>query len=127
LRTAADLLVPVNFLSSPNLDKLIHEETSVAPPGLPGAQPMKFTANGQTYDITSLHTDGSLGGLDLVINYDAHNISDPVAARSRNVELMKAMLSEHPELRQAFHGLWVYSSAPGQSPFANELPMNQIQ
>ncbi len=48
LQTAGDLLAPVNFLTSPNLDKLIREQTAVTPAGLPGAQPMKLTANGQT-------------------------------------------------------------------------------
>jgi hypothetical protein len=127
LQTAGDLLVPVTFLTSPNLDKLIREQNAVAPEGLPGAQPMKLTANGQTFNLTNLHTDGSLGGLDLVISYDAQNTSDPVETRTRNVELMKALLSQHPELREAFHGLWVYANAPQQRPFANELPMNQIQ
>ena len=127
LQTAAELLVPVNFLTSPNLDKLIREQNAAAPAGLPGAQPLKLAVNGQSYDVTSLRTDGSLGGLDLVINYDARDISDPVSARSRNLEVMKALLGQHPELRQAFHGLWVYANAPGQRPFAIELPMNQIQ
>jgi hypothetical protein len=127
LQTAAELLAPVHFLTSPNLDKLVREQNAVAPEGLPGAQPMKVSANGQSFDITNLHTDGSLGGLDLVITYDGQNISDPVATRSRNVELMKALLTQHPELKQAFHGLWVYATAQGQRPFAIELPMNQIQ
>ncbi len=40
---------------------------------------------------------------------------------------MKALLSRRPELREAFHGLWVYANAENQRPFAIELPMNQIQ
>jgi hypothetical protein len=39
---------------------------------------------------------------------------------------MKALLAEHPELRQAFHGLWVYANAPNQRPYAIELPMGDI-
>jgi hypothetical protein len=50
-----------------------------------------------------------------------------VATRSRNVEVMKAFLTQHPELRSAFHGFWVYANAENQRPFAIELPMNQIQ
>ena len=88
---------------------------------------MATVADGQTYEITNLHTDGSLGGLDLVVNYKAADVSDPVATRSRNIAVMKALLSQHPELRQAFHGLWVYADAEHQQPYAIELPMNQIQ
>jgi len=40
---------------------------------------------------------------------------------------MKALLNEHPELRDGFHGLWVYAHyANGQS-FAIEMPMKQIE
>ena len=127
-QTAANLLNPVYFISSPNLDKLLKEQAAVAPSNLPsGAQALLVNSGTQGFEITELHTDSSLGGLDLVINYQAKDTSDPVAARSRNLELMKAMLAQHPELREGFHGLWVYANAPHQAPFANELPMSQIQ
>jgi hypothetical protein len=127
-QTAANLLNPVYFLSSPNLDKLLKEQEAVAPPNLPaGTQPMLVNSGTQAFEVTDLHTDSSLGGLDLVINYQAKDNSDPVAARSRNLELMKAVLAQHPELREGFHGLWAYANAPNQAPFANELPMDQIR
>ena len=124
---AAYLLTPVDFLSSPNLEKLQKELAAVEPAGLPTDTPMTISAGGETFAVTDLHTDGSLGGLDLVISYKATDVSDPVATRSHILALMKAMLQQHPELREAFHGLWVYANAPGQRPFAIELPMNQIQ
>lgn len=126
-QTAEYLLSPVDFISSPNLDKLQKEMSGARPDGLPGAEPMKIVANGRTFDITNMRTDGSLGGLDLVVNYKTSDVSDPVATRSRNLDVMKALLSQHPEIREAFHGLWVYANAENQKPFANELPMNQIQ
>ena len=126
-QTAAYLLSPVDFISSPNLEKLQKEMDGVRPYGLPGAEPMTIAVSGQTYQVTSLHTDGSLGGLDLVVNYKTESVADPVATRSRNVDVMKALLSQHPELREAFHGLWVYANAENQQPYAIELPMSQIQ
>ncbi|HEY0797108.1 MAG TPA: hypothetical protein VGD64_15150 [Acidisarcina sp.] len=126
LQTAESLLVPVDFVGSPNLDKLIKEQNAVAPEALPGEKPMNLSANGHSYSITAMHTDGSLGALDLVIAYQAADNSDPVATRTRNVEVMHAMLTQHPELREGFHGLWVYSNVANQRTFANELPMAQI-
>ncbi len=125
-QTAAFLLNPVDFLSSPNLEKLQKEAQAVRPPDLPGANPLVLKANGQSFDITSLRTESFPGGLDLVINYRTNDVSDPVATHSQIVELMKAMLAQYPELRQAFHGLWVYANADRQSPYAIELPMNKI-
>ena len=126
-QTAAYLLRPVDFLSSPNLEKLQREMNGARPDGLPGAEPMKLESNGQVVEVTDIHTDGSLGGLDLVVNYKTADVSDPVATRTRNLEVMKALLKQHPELREAFHGLWVYANAENQKPFAIELPMSQIQ
>jgi hypothetical protein len=125
-QTAAFLLNPVDFLSSPNLEKLEKEAQAVRPIELPGADPFVLKAGGQGFDITSLRTESFPGGLDLVINYRTNDVSDPVATHSQIVELMKAMLTQYPELRQAFHGLWVYANADKQSPYAIELPMNRI-
>jgi hypothetical protein len=124
--TAAYLSTPADFMTSANLDKLNQEAAASRPDGLPGAQPMVVTAGGQTFSVTDVHTDGSLGGLDLVLRYTTADTSDPVATRAKNVELMKAMLAEHPELPDGFHGLWVFAEAPNQRPYGNELPMSEI-
>jgi hypothetical protein len=124
--TAAYLATPTDLLTSANLDKLNQEATAARPDGLPGAQPMTVSAGGKTYPVTDLHTDGSLGGLDLVIHYTATDATDPVATRAANVDVMKAILAAHPELREGFHGLWVFADAPNQRPFGNELAMGDI-
>jgi hypothetical protein len=130
-QNARYLLMPVDFISSPNLSKLDRELTAVKPEGLPGedAPTMTVQAGDTQFAITSIRTDGSLGGLDLVLHYNASpaTVVNPVAARTQALLLMNAMLKQHPELRANFHGLWVYEDAEGHSPFAVELPMNQIQ
>jgi hypothetical protein len=121
-KTAAYLATPADFLTSANLDKLNQEAAASMPEGLPGAQPMTL----KTWAISDLHTDGSLGGLDLVIRYAAADVGDPVATRARNLEVMKAILEAHPELRDGFHGLWVFAESASQRPFGNELAMSEI-
>lgn len=126
--TAAYLGVPVNYVSTGNLEKLVQEQQASAPPDLPRAgKPLQIAGvNGMHYQVTDLSTDGSLGGLDLVIRYVATDVSDPATARQQNIEVMRAMLAARPELQSAFHGLWVYAVAPGQAPFGIELPMGEI-
>jgi hypothetical protein len=124
--TAAYLASPADFLTSTNLEKLNQETANSRPDGLPGVQPMMVTAGGKTYSVNDLHTDGSLGGLDLVIRYAGTDVGDPVATRAQNLEVMKATLAAHPELREAFHGLWVFAEAPPARPFGNELVMSDI-
>lgn len=127
-QTAQYLLNPVDFLSSPNLQKLLREAEDVQPGGLPGEQPMSLTGDGQSFEITNIHSGELADQLDLVVNYKAATQQDPVAARAQVTAVMRALLQQHPELASAFHGLWVYADAPGgQPPFALELPMSQIQ
>ncbi|HTV81390.1 MAG TPA: hypothetical protein VME18_01975 [Acidobacteriaceae bacterium] len=127
-QTAQYLLNPVDFLSSPNLERLLREAEDVQPGGLPGEQPMHLNGDGQSFDITNLHTGELAGQLDLVVDFRGTPQSDPVAARAEVTAVMRALLQQHPELASAFHGLWVYASSPGgQPPFALELPMSQIR
>jgi hypothetical protein len=128
---ADNLVRPVNFLSSPNLQKLQNEAQQVQPSNLPGQQPVTFSANGQAYQITRLDTSTELGPLDFVIHYapdpaEAAQLRDPTEARHQVLDLMAGILAAHPGLRTAFHGLWVYADSNGATLFALELPMNQI-
>lgn len=128
---ASSLVAPVNFLSSPNLQKLHTEAQQVQPSNLPGQQPVTFSANGQSFQITRLDTSTALGPLDFVIHYtpdpaEAAQLRDPTQARQQVLQLMSGILAVHPGLRQAFHGLWVYADSNGATLFALELPMSQI-
>jgi hypothetical protein len=79
--TAAYLATPADFMTSANLDKLNQETAGARPDGLPGAQPMEIKAGNQAYSVNDVHTDGSLGGLDLVLRYSTTDAGDPVATR----------------------------------------------
>ena len=126
-QTAAFLLNPADFFSSPNQEKLEKEAQGVKPADLPGKEPLVLQAGGEDLEITGLRTENFENGLDLVVDYKAKNVSGPVATRAQILQLMNALLTRHPELREAFHGLWVYAYSGSGQPFAIELPMNQIQ
>lgn len=126
-QTALFLLQPVDFISSPNLQKLQHEAESTRPGDLPGLDPMLLNAGTQNFLITNLHTGELSNQLDLVVTYNATPNQSLVQTRAQVTAVMRALLQQHPELASAFHGLWVYASVPGsQTPFALELPMDQI-
>ena len=128
---AKDLLTPLDFLSSPNLQKLQQETEQVHPANLPGNAPVPLAGQGATYNLTALNTTTEFGGLDLDVHYtpDPTQVSElrtPVTARKQVTDVMLALLAQHPELRQAFHGMWVHADQGNSSLFALELPMNQI-
>jgi len=132
-RMAADILNPVEFLSSPNLEKLKHEEDRVHPVGLPDAEPLLIDARGSVFRVTSIDTTTALGALDLEVHYtpdttQATELHNPPTARKQVTELMTALLAMHPELNDAFHGFWVQADqgSGSASLFSLELPMNQV-
>lgn len=126
-QSAQFLLQPVDFLSSPNLEKLRKEADANHPNNLPGMDPMALTAGGRTYEISNVYSGDFGGNLDLIVDYRGTPGLDPVAARAQVTAIMQTLLQQHPGLRDAFHGIWVRSmSATNQQLFALELPMGQI-
>ena len=130
-RAAAYLLQPVDFLSSPNLDKLQHEQSRLRPEDFPGLKPMMLNAQGSAFQVSAIDLTAALGALDLDVHYtpdsvQATQLHVPSAARKQVLELMSALLALHPELREAFHGIWVHADKERASVFSLELPMDQI-
>jgi hypothetical protein len=130
-RTATYLLDPVEFLSSPNLEKLKSEADRVRPDTLPGTKPMMLDAHGSVFQVTAISATATLGPLDLEVHYtpnpaQAEQLHDSRSARKQVTELMTALLALHPELQEAFHGIWVYADEVSGSIFSLELPMDQI-
>jgi hypothetical protein len=128
---AGFLVDPVDFLSSPNMDKLRQEADKVRPQDLPADKPLTVSASGQSFQVSKVDTSVELGPLDFTVHYtpteaEAAQLRDPVAARKQVVDLMTGLLALHPELRSAFHGLWVYADSGSATVFALELPMDQI-
>jgi hypothetical protein len=131
-RMAAYFLDPVDFLSSPNLDKLQHETERVKPTDLPGTQqPLIIGSQGSVFRVTAVNTTTTFGALDLDVQYSpdqaqATQLHDPPIARKQVTQVMTALLSLHPELHDAFHGIWVHADQGSVSLFSLELPMDQI-
>jgi hypothetical protein len=125
--TATYLLQPAGFFSSTNLERLVEEQQAARPKDLPGAEPLSVNADGAIYRVTSLRTDDALGGLDVVVHYASTGTTDPVTARTQTIAVMHGLLALHPELRDAFHGLWVFADpAGGGRPFSLEQPMTAL-
>jgi hypothetical protein len=130
-RIATNLLTPIDSLSSPNLEKLQREAEKTKPAALPGAIPVTVTAANGTYSVSAVDTTTTFGVLDLDVHYipDAAQTSElrnPPEARKQVIDVMSALLAQHPELHQAFHGMWVHADQGNTSLFALELPMSGI-
>ena len=130
-RLATKLLDPLESLSSPNLTKLLQEAEQIRPQDLPGSAPMTFYVDGVLMTVTEIDTTTALGALDLDVHYkpdatQAAQLKDPASARKQVTAVMAGLLRMHPELENAFHGIWVHADEGTASLFALELPMDQI-
>ena len=152
---AQALLQPTGFTSSTHLDKLRKEAVAGAPPalseGISEEAPLVVkSAKGTEYRFTGLGTDDSLGAnrLDVVVHLAADPAPEtppnseaskktakgqaapaavPESPRDRNNDAMAALLAAYPELRNNFHGVWVFADLPGKNPFVTEEPMAEIR
>ena len=128
---AIGLLSPVDFLSSPNLQKLQQETEQIHPGDLPAKSPAVVSTSGGSFTVSAIDTTTEFGGLDLDIHYTPDSsqmvqLRTPAEARKQVTNLMTALLTQHPGLRQAFHGMWIHADQGNSSVFALELRMDQI-
>ncbi len=120
---ARSLLIPIDFISSPNLDKLNQEQSQIA-----DAPKFPYTVQSgdRTFTIDSVRFDDSIGQPDLGVVYQSTGVTDPAAQRTEAIAVLSAFLRAQPILRSSFHGLWAYSSSNGKVAAVLELPMSQI-
>jgi hypothetical protein len=119
------LLTPVDFLSSPNLEKLLNEQTAIK--GSPQeAFPYSVLDGPRTWKIDAVQLDATLRQADLGVTYESTGVTDPAAARTEAVAVLSAFLKAQPGLRENFHGLWAYAMRDGKRTPVIELPMGQI-
>ena len=87
--------------------------------------------DGTEYRFTSVSVDDSLAQaagakVDVAAHIKVDAMGDAAAARKRNLDAAAALVAAHPELRKAFHGVWVFADAPGQNPYGTEVAMAEI-
>jgi hypothetical protein len=130
---AQSLLQPTGFVQSSHLEKLKTEQTAAAPPALsdgisPSTPLVVKGADGTEYRFVGLGVDDSLGAskIDVVAHLQVSAAADPAAAKKRNADAASALLAAYPELRKAFHGVWVFAETQGQNPYATEEAMGEI-
>jgi hypothetical protein len=119
------LLVPVDFLSSPNMEKLGQEQTLIKN-SPQDAFPYTLQDGDRTWKIDGVRLDASLRQADLAVTYDSTGVTDPAAIRTEATAVLSALLKAQPGLRANFHGLWAVAVKNGKQTPIIELPMAQI-
>jgi hypothetical protein len=126
--TAWDLIAPVDFMGTPQLDKLSDEIQAARPVEFPSANtPLGLPSGGKTFQITDMAPVPVPGDLDLRVQYTTPDAGNPTLATQDNLAISKALLAKYPEFRDAFGAVIARAvDADGHS-YSTLTPMKEVK
>ena len=127
--TAWDLTAPVDFISTPRLDKLSDEMQSVRPTDLPTSDhPLILAAgDGRSYQLIHLAALPVGNDLDLLVKYRTPDVSNTQRAFDDNMAVIRAIIGRYPEFRDAFAGVVARATEPSGRDYGTLLAMKDVK
>ena len=126
--TAWDLSAPVNFMSTPQLDKIAEEMQSARPSDMPSdATPLSLSANNKVFKVTELAAVPVDNNLDLRVRYQNAQAGNSAVAFQDNMAVIKAIVAKYPEFRDAFASVIARAVDSGGTEYGSLLPMKEIK
>ena len=125
---AVALSSPVDFMSTQATDKLYDEMQTVQPSDLPvNGSTVDVSAGAKTYRVTEVFPLAVGNDLDVVVKYQAADVSDTAQTYQENMAVTKAVIAKYPELREAFAGVIVRAVEPSGRDYGSLLAMKDIK
>lgn len=125
---ARSLTSPLPFMSTAATDKLYDESQSLQPADVPAeGKTVDLTAGTTTYKLTALFPTAVGNDLDLVVRYQAGDISNSNQTYQNNVGVAKALVAKYPELRDTFAGVVARAVDPSGRDYGTLLAMKDIK
>ena len=125
---AISLVSPLPFMSTAVTDKLYDDLQKSQPPDFPAEGKTADLAVGSaTYKLTALFSEVVGNDLDLIVRYQAADISNSNQTYQNNVTVMKALVTKYPELRDAFASVVVRAVDPNGHDYGTMLAMKDIK
>lgn len=125
---ARSLISPLPFMSTAATDKLYDESQKLQPSDLPGdGKIVDLPAGAATYKLIDVFPQVVGNDLDLIIKYQASDISNTNQTYQNNVAVMKALLAKYPELRDAFAAIVARAVDPSGHDYGTLLTMKDIK
>ena len=126
--TAWDLTAPVNFMSTPELDKISDEMQGVRPSDMPSdSAPLSLSAGGKTFKVTELTAVPVDNNLDLRVRYQDANAANSAVAFQDNMAVIKAIVAKYPELRDGFTAVIARAVDSSGTEYGSVLPMKDVK
>jgi hypothetical protein len=125
---AISLVSPLPFMSTAVTDKLYDDSQKSQPVDFPAeGKTADLFVGGVTYKLTALFPEVVGNDLDLIVRYQASDISNSNQTYQNNVAVMKALVTKYPELRDAFASIVVRAVDPSGRDYGTMLAMKDIK
>ena len=126
--TQARLLVsPLPFMGTLATDRIADEAQSVQPSDLPVGKTVDLPAGTATYKLISIFPQPVANDLDLIVKYQAADISNSNQTYQGNVAVIKAIATKYPEVRDAFAAIVARAVDPSGHDYGTLLAMKDIK
>jgi hypothetical protein len=125
---AVALSSPVDIMSTQATDKLYDEMQAVQPSDLPvNGSTVDVSAGAKTYRVTEVYPLAVGNDLDVVVKYQAADVSNTAQTYQENMAVTKAVVAKYPEFREAFAGIIVRAVEPSGRDYGSLLAMKDIK
>jgi hypothetical protein len=122
------LISPLPFMSTSATDKLYDESQPLLPADFPSeGKTVDLVAGGTTYKLTAVFPQGVGNDLDLIVKYQASDVSETSETYQSNVTVIKALVGKFPEVRDAFAAVVARAVEPGGRDYGTLLAMKDIK
>ena len=127
-REAIALSAPVDFMSTLATDKLYDETQGAQPSDVPANEnTVDVSAGGRTYHLTEIFPLAVGDDLDVVVKYQAADVSNIARAFQENTIVIRALVAKFPEFREAFAGVVARAVEPSGRDYGTLLAMKDIK
>jgi len=126
--TQARLLTsPLPFMGTLATDKIADEAQSIQPADLPVGKTIDLQAGTASYKLISMFPQIVGNDLDLIVKYQAADVSNTNQAYQSNVAVIKAVATKYPEVRDAFAAIVARAVDPTGRDYGTLLAMKDIK
>jgi len=127
-REAIALSAPVDFMSTLATDKLYDEAQAMQPPDVPAdGKIVDLSAGPKVFHLTEIFPLAGSTDLDVVVKYEAADVSDTAHTFQENTVVIKALVTKFPELREAFASVVARAVDPSGHDYGTLLAMKDVK
>ena len=125
---ASNLISPLPFMATAATDRLSDELQSARPADLPAeGKTVDLTVAPTTYKLTTIFPAAVGSDLDLIVKYQAADVSNTNLAYQSNVAVIKALVAKYPEVRDAFAAVVARAVDPSGRDYGTLLAMKDVK